>query len=393
MVENPQHRYAVLDAWRGICAVLVTAIHVPIAHALQGTAVFGNMKLFVDFFFVLSGFVICHAYGERIRDGVSAAGFMIRRFGRLWPLHAAVLLGFVAFELAKVALEQCTGVTLDGATFSGNKSTSSLVSNVFLLQSFNLHGMTTWNGPAWSISTEFYTYAVFAIAMLLSRHRTAMFAAIAAVGFAGVVANSETWLFTTHDYGFFRCLYGFFTGCLVYGLVSKGRPAWCMGTAVELATVGLLATYLAMTGADPSSMLAPIVFGLMVYVFAFEAGGMSKLLKRSAPQRLGLWSYSIYLVHMLIFAGFKAVFSLAAKFGMLGVTVAAVEPVKMWTFNNAPLDLAAAGVAIAASVLVARQTYTWIEQPGRDTFAALATRFETQSPRRNTANLSIGATA
>jgi peptidoglycan/LPS O-acetylase OafA/YrhL len=376
MAEPMSQRFEALDAWRGICAVLVAAIHMPSAHAWQGTTPFGNMQLFVDFFFVLSGFVICHAYGTRISGGITAAGFMIRRFGRLWPLHAAVLLGFVVFEFAKIAVEHGFGLALDGAAFANNRSVPSLMSNVFLIQSFNLHGMTTWNGPAWSIGTEFYTYAVFAGAVLLVKHRTLAFAVLATVGLAGVVANSEAWLFTTHDFGFFRCVYGFFSGCLVYGLVRRGKPSWAQGTTVEVAVVAGLIGYLLNTGRDPSSLLAPMVFGLIVYVFAFESGAVSRLLKQRWAQALGLWSYSIYMVHMLLYAGFKVGLSLAAKFGMFGITVAAVEPVKMWTFNNAALDVGAVVLAVAASVYVARWSYAWIEHPGRDWFGDLASRLE-----------------
>jgi peptidoglycan/LPS O-acetylase OafA/YrhL len=81
-------RFEVLDAWRGICACLVTLVHIPVAHTFYADRWFTNMQLFVDFFFVLSGFVICHAYATRVTDTRSAGGFMIRRFGRIWPLHA-----------------------------------------------------------------------------------------------------------------------------------------------------------------------------------------------------------------------------------------------------------------------------------------------------------------
>ena len=371
-----QGRFEVLDAWRGLCACLVTIVHIPIAHTFYADIWFTNMQLFVDFFFVLSGFVICHAYGSRVSTPRSVGGFMIRRFGRIWPLHGVVLAGFVAFELAKIAVEGAMNLSLDGAAFTGNRSLPTLISNIFLVQSFNLHGMTSWNGPAWSIGVEFYTYLVFALAVFALGARPLVFAALALLGLAGVVYGSQAWLFTTHDFGFFRCLFGFFTGCLVYGLVMRGAPSWVLGRAAEYAVVALLVVYLASTGRTPSSLLAPLVFAALVYVFAFEAGQISKILKMAWAQALGLWSYSIYMIHMLWLAPLKVMATLAVKFSLLGVTLAVAEPVKMWTFGHAGLDGLAVVLALAGTIAIAKYTFALVEQPARDWFSALARRFE-----------------
>lgn len=371
-----ESRFEVLDAWRGICACLVTLVHIPIAHLYFADRWFTNMQLFVDFFFVLSGFVICHAYGTRVSTGRQVGGFMIRRFGRIWPLHAVVLSGFVAFELAKIAIEAALNMSFDGAAFTGNRSIPTLISNIFLLQSFNLHGMTSWNGPAWSIGVEFYTYAVFALAVLALGARPLVFAALAALGLAGVIYGSEAWLFTTHDFGFYRCLFGFFTGCLTYELVKAGPPRWIFNLVTEFAVVGLLIAYLVWTGRTPSSLLAPVVFAALVYVFAFETGAISKLLKKAWAQALGLWSYSIYMVHMLLLAPLKVIMTLAVKYGWMGATLAVAEPVKNWTFGHAGIDATAVILALSGAIILARFSFSLVEKPSRDWFAARALRFE-----------------
>ena len=212
-------RYRVLDAWRGICACLVAFVHVPVAHGWQSANAFHSMQLFVDFFFVLSGFVICFAYGERLQRDRNWRGFMIRRFGRVYPLHFAALAGFVALELAKAVTGLFTTLPVDGAPFTGSRSMASLVSNLVMTQSFGLHGMTSWNGPAWSIGVEFYTYCVFAAAVLAGA-RQGVFLALAMLGFAVMALFSPLWLFSTHDFGFWRCLYGFFLGCLVCNVIG-----------------------------------------------------------------------------------------------------------------------------------------------------------------------------
>ena len=111
-------RFTVLDSWRGISALLVAAFHLPVLSHQFAIPLLRNAFLFVDFFFVLSGFVITHAYDSKLATGRQGVSFMVRRFGRVWPLHMAVLLAFVAVELGKLALPAGIGVTMGAPAFS-----------------------------------------------------------------------------------------------------------------------------------------------------------------------------------------------------------------------------------------------------------------------------------
>lgn len=375
----PQQRFEVLDAWRGICACLVALVHVPVAHGLHAVTAFNNMQLFVDFFFVLSGFVICHAYGQKLTEPAGAANFMIRRFGRVWPLHAVILSGFLVVELAKLAASFVVQVPLDGVPFATNHSWTTLVSNLALTQAFNLHGMTSWNSPAWSIGVEFYTYAVFAFIVLSDGPRRSNFAGLAAFGLLGVVTFSPDWLFTTHDFGMFRCLYGFFLGCFVYE-VRRRHPV-VMGTRVETLALVTLVIFLLSTGRDATSLAAPVIFALLVYVFAAEQGAISRALHAKPAQSLGLWSYSIYIVHMLVYALLKIVFTGLAKFSWAGLSSIPAEPVKLWSFGNPALDWALVVLHLALTLWMAKLTYERIEEPARTWFAHAADAM-TAGPRR-----------
>src|SRR5882757_166487 len=83
-VQAPQSRYLVLDGLRGVAAFAVILDHVPEAMvngALPGRA------LSVDFFFVLSGFVLAHAYANRLETNLTPLNFMRLRLIRLYPLY------------------------------------------------------------------------------------------------------------------------------------------------------------------------------------------------------------------------------------------------------------------------------------------------------------------
>ena len=68
---------------------------------IASNAFVDNAWLMVDFFFVLSGFVIALNYQGAIRSGASLLEFQYRRFFRLYPLHLVMLLVFLLLECAK----------------------------------------------------------------------------------------------------------------------------------------------------------------------------------------------------------------------------------------------------------------------------------------------------
>ena len=78
-------RFEALDAWRGICAVIVVVFHfvAMVPSSLERSLFIRNGYLFVDFFFVLSGFVLCHSYRGQIASLGDIKRFAIRRFGRV----------------------------------------------------------------------------------------------------------------------------------------------------------------------------------------------------------------------------------------------------------------------------------------------------------------------
>ena len=122
-----------LDSWRGICALGVAIFHLDLAGpGVLAAPIKGY--LFVDFFFVLSGFVISAAYGDRIIERGEFVRFILRRFGRVYPVHFAVLMAcasLVAFTLL-AAPSRASGEPLISADAT---SLSSLVTNLLLLHS------------------------------------------------------------------------------------------------------------------------------------------------------------------------------------------------------------------------------------------------------------------
>lgn len=376
-----KHRFEALDSWRGIAALIVALFHLIVASHFHEFEVIANGSLFVDFFFVLSGFVMTHAYMDPLQSRMSFGEFILRRIGRLWPLHMAILLVLVAKE-AVVFFAASAGLVPAQPTFEGGTGVLQLIENVFFVQSIGIDQTHSWNGPAWSISTEFWAYVVFAVLCIaLPKNTFTLAAALIAAAAATVVATySPNYMTTSFEFGIFRCLYGFFVGHLTYR-VFTAAPARNprLGTALELAVVAIAGGffYLATLG-SAWTLLAPFVFATVVWVFAPEHGMVSRLLRKPMFLALGLWSYSIYMVHdFLAFSVLKFVNSCGAEgievSAIYRLTCRAVLPAEV--FNN-PWFLDLVSVMFLVLVIsVSALTYKFVEVPGRSFFNRLASRY------------------
>jgi peptidoglycan/LPS O-acetylase OafA/YrhL len=373
----PAHRYETLDGWRGLAALAIAFYHLPVAHAFRDLAGWKNLEFFVDFFFVLSGFVICHAWGRRLNTVQEGRVFMLRRFWRVWPLHIVILGAFLLLETAKWAALKINGDLGADPAFTGPTSVPALFSNVLVLQALNLHGTTTWNGPAWSISVEFWTYLAFAGVMLLAKGRLAAMVLLALGGAATVAIFSPIWLFATHDFGLPRAIYGFFAGAITYRLLSHWRVGAMVapGLALEIGVLALAGFWMALAGMNASSMLAPLVFAAVVMVFAHGTGFVSRLLCSKPVQALGLWSYSIYLVHTLIYFGLR--FALVTLEKMTGwkLTFTGDGSQRIFSFGSGFADGAVILALLGLTVLISAFTYRFIEKP----FIAEGPAFKTRN--------------
>ncbi len=360
------HRFEALDAWRGICASLVALEHLSTTSVLHQNALTRHSYRFVDFFFVLSGVVVAHAYRERLqRDRSAVRPFLIRRIGRLWPLHVAMLAAFVVIECG-VGLASRAGLSLGHAAFSDKNTLGAIPANLVLVHSWGIFDRLTWNAPSWSISTEFFAYMLFAaICALAPSRRSGWVWGVLVIGSALVtVLVAPLGMRSTFDFGLARCVYGFTAGVLV-------RRAWGwyaprLGTGGEVAVVVAVVSAVVWLPVDgwPALLVTPC-FALAVWVFASEDGHLSRALKRSWPQALGAWSYSIYMVHVLVALVLLTAAMLASKHGVhlfarVGDVVTIVGP--------AAVTAAVTIGYLGAVLLLARFTYRRVELPGQRWF-------------------------
>jgi peptidoglycan/LPS O-acetylase OafA/YrhL len=325
--------------------------------------------MLVDFFFVLSGFVLAHAYFGR--DG-SIADFVRRRLLRLYPLHVFALLVFFAVQGMKLAFA-AHGVSLRNDAFAGLNAWN-FIDTLLLLQSTGvLWHEITWNPPSWSISTElFANVIVFVLLAAFGRQRLSM---ICGALLVSIVAYFLLAGINAHDYGpmaLLRCLATFSLGCLIYqlyrwrvhGHVGTRAPISLLATGYELLALGAMLVGVLAVSLTGVWLVSAVCFAYVIYVFAFEAGWVSHVLKRARLPWFGTISYSLYLNHIAVGS----------------VVSAGFLPVAHWLALSAPLKVVVF-TALFFTVLTAYSwlTFRFVELPAQRFFSWRRTRGLTQS--------------
>ncbi len=254
----------------------------------------------VDLFFVLSGFVMAMVYGPWFAAAGSGrwrcfAVFLVRRVARLWPLHAAVIAAIVAPLL-----------------LSGGSISARLVAiNLAMLQAWGVSAEI--NSPAWSISTELLAYLLFPLlvpVVLHSRHGAVagLLFTVAALALCvalalpiGPVRRGPLDIYFNYSVlPVLRCLAGFVLGMVAWRAGQMPGLRQLMDRGAGWVGPGALALMLAsMLGRVHDLLIYPL---LPVIVLGLHAGrGPLWAGFATGPvYRLGVMSYAIYLVHVVL---------------------------------------------------------------------------------------------
>jgi peptidoglycan/LPS O-acetylase OafA/YrhL len=363
-----------LTAMRGVAALFVVVFHLrpflrPHLDLDQVTPIFGSGYLWVDFFFLLSGFVLSHANGRSSGAGVAfrvrVRDFLAKRLARIYPLHVVALLGAIGLECVQ-------WVRRPAAAFEG-ESWGTLLSHVIMVHAWGFHGRLTWNRPSWSISAEWAAYLLFPVLAVFAARvpRRAVLPLVAVLAACPLVLQLGLGrsLDLTADFGVLRCLSEFTLGVVLHrvwrGLAN--RHARVLGHDVVVA-VCLLAAFLVQHMAFPLSDGATVaVFAGLLLSLACNDGVSSRVLGVRPLHWLGVVSYSIYMTHHLLLRGMHGGFELIGK---------PVTPHSVALFG---------ALYIGLVLLVSGLAYHLVEEPARTwlTRLLLGQRVEQARPVRS----------
>lgn len=306
-----QEYYKPLDAIRGILALAVVFYHAQWGGFLSSNAFAQNGYLAVDTFFCLSGFLMFILY-RTLSTGGDVKTFMIKRFARLYPLHFFTLIMALLYAAARlIAHKAGLPVFEEGEvlplTSESHENLRTFLSNLTLTQGMGFHDRLSYNGPSWSISTEFYTYILFAILMVFLPIKKAWhFGLVGLVSAAIYFSLSEIRpkMDISYDFGFLRCVAGFGAGIITAGIFQRTRSFFNKQTKPSATLIELVAATAFLLwfclSEGKTTFLAALFMIPLILTFANDRGLVSSIMNLPIFQYLGRISYSVYLNHALI---------------------------------------------------------------------------------------------
>ena len=323
--------YELLDGLRGVAALLVVSHHVFEGYAFAGSvngvgdgiiAHLNHGYLAVDFFFLLSGFVIGYAYDDRWQRGFTLSDFFRRRLIRLHPMVVfGAVVGLVCFLLQGCA-------HWDGSRVSVSMAMLALLAAMFMIPAwpgcpYEVRGngeMFPLNAPAWSLFFEYIGNIFYGL--LVHRLSTRMLTAVTALtgvvlvwmtvgDFVGAGMFGVGWTLDGVNFwgGLARMLFPYSLGML---LSRRFRPVRVRG-AFWLATVVMVVSFMVpyIPGKSPvcwngvyEAVCIIIVFPVLLWLGASDQTAGKR--QTAIFRLLGDLSYPLYIVHYPLFYLFYA---------------------------------------------------------------------------------------
>lgn len=307
-------RYDLLDGLRGVAALMVMLYHVfndAKSFFLWPTPVseFFHGFMAVDFFFILSGFVMGYAYDNQWKDKMTLGSFIRRRLIRLHPMMViGVLVGVVAFVVqgctkwdgTEVSLQTLMLVTLLGLFMIPSPASLEVRGNT---ETFPL------NGPQWSLFIEYVGSLLYGLLLhKLSTKWLRVWVACAIVSIAGFALLTEDggiaygWSSEPVNFmgGFLRMLYAYPMGLLMARMFRERQPKPLHGHVFLLSSLALVVLLgLPFLGGKDTETIYQLVciFSFFPTIIWCAARGVVTGSKQKAVSFLGRLSYPLYAVH------------------------------------------------------------------------------------------------
>ena len=367
----------ILTPLRGIAALCVVFFHARLiifpqwmTPLTEYTYFVENGYLWVDLFFILSGFVMMHVYKVTFAHGVISSNwkqFMWLRFSRIYPLFFTTLLVLVLWESFKSSHEIgfYGGALFDKWGMSGIPAfegpfnrIETLLANLLMLQGLVVKDLS-WNISSWSLSVEWLSYMVFPFLVpLLSRKNISHFIPfIFVIGLLYINHSKGSLDVTGGLLAFIRAITSFTLGAWMHTVSLSTKQRRLLNN--DFALCAIFAVCIGLLHIPKISYHNVIVvssFAALVFISAQQSERNTpifKLLDNRLTRFLGDISYSLYLWHaVLLLAGIEVAHLLFP------------EPLTIWQ-NQTSWGTACIGAIIFISIAIGISTlsYYWIEKP------------------------------
>jgi peptidoglycan/LPS O-acetylase OafA/YrhL len=301
--KNIPLRLTELDGLRGVMAIFVVFYHLDDTNfisLINDSFLVRNSGYFVDFFFVMSGFVICLNYETKV---LSVKHFMIKRLKRLYPM---LFFSTTLYLLFKIIVWLFTSDIVS----TSKPFIQSYLNTVLLLNSTSLlsekiaeHGM---NFPTWSISGEMFSYLIFALITKYFRGITQPIIVLFSLLASSIILFKMN-AYLDPNISFIRAWICFSSGYFVFKINRKSN----IKTSSLVAIVMILGLFFLLDHTESPMLellLVPTIFSAALFFIINDKGRLPKILKNKVFSFLGSISYSLYVNHALFLAVIPYVF-------------------------------------------------------------------------------------
>lgn len=373
MKTNPIAYITTLTPLRGIAALLVVIFHSNLM--LQTflppgiTDLVGLGWLWVDFFFILSGFIMMYVYGQTFEKSVNKTNFLKyagARFARVYPLNLVTML--IALSLAIYIRVIADGLD---SFFDAMLNPWAAPASALFLQGMHLFEAAPLNTPSWSLSTEWWMYMIFPFlvpifvnlknggkVLVLLTIIAAYFALVYLIGPISGPLKGNYSLDIVADFGFLRCAAGFILGMWIHEIyrTNIGRFFFGKDTIFIISFISILvAMHFAL-----HNLTIIVLFCFTILSATYNDGYVKKLLDTRPLQLLGDWSFSIYMVHVLIIYIFWIIDIQAnPKYFSDFTALISMEP----DYTKGVIRLL---ILLTSTLILSALTYRYVEIPSRN---------------------------
>lgn len=368
-----------LTALRGIAATLVALIHfhffIGPVMPYDNANVIDKLYLMVDLFFILSGFIMCYVYESNFNSGIKRKNyknFMVARFARIYPLHILTLFAEVCIFLFMLSVSKLEFLPLPSQNMY---NLSAIPTNLLFLHTMGFHDFVTWNSPSWSLGAEWWAYVLFPFLFIvfkkLNYKNWFIGLGIALVGWIAiefVLSGLEPFMHFPPDpnnqtldviwhYGTVRGIVGFIAGMSIWQLYTKSKFEKLFGNGWMLCLFAILT--LVSMGLSWFDTITVFLLALVILSSAYGSKNINKFYSFKLLKKLGDWSFSIYIWHMVII-----------NIILVSFVYQKTEPVKVFLLRpfketQPIMVILLLIIFLIVTSLVGWLSYTYIETPTR----------------------------
>jgi len=307
---NSKPHYPILDGLRGVAAIMVVSFHLFEAHATSYLdQIINHGYLAVDFFFLLSGFVVGYAYDDRWSK-MSIGNFFKRRLIRLQPMVVmGSIIGAICFYFQQSGLWPMISTVPVWKMLFIMVIGSTLIPVPISMDIRGWEEMHPLNGPGWSLFFEYIANILYALVIRKFSNKAlsilVILSGIALIHLAITSLDGDVvggWSINAKQLhiGFVRMMYPFFTGLLMSQIakIPKIKQAFLWCSLLIIATLAIPriggSAHLWMNGIYES---ATIIFIFPLIVFLGAGGEVKGKYANKICKFLGDISYPIYITH------------------------------------------------------------------------------------------------